>query len=216
MTRGGYVEDHPAKRTKKAQRGVDSLSKRPSPVTDYGVLKWAMITDGWAETNDGVLYPIGGQFYGTNDLTADYFTFTERNTTYPNNNGSEDYYTVQVETTGIYLIDMVGAWDWQQAGPGVAFFDPDPNAAAHAPFGFGGNEEASWYDQHPVEDTESGLYGEVFRCGGIASLAANTDFLPKVKQASGTNGIVFAFNYLKVVLLQPYEPLSELLTDSLF
>jgi len=37
MARGGYVETHPEVKVRKAQRGVDSLSKRPATATGSGI-----------------------------------------------------------------------------------------------------------------------------------------------------------------------------------
>lgn len=55
MTRGGYTEPHPAQTVKKAQRGVDSLSKRPATNVPSGPVYHHKVfaDDQLVQTGDG-------------------------------------------------------------------------------------------------------------------------------------------------------------------
>ena len=197
--------------------GVRQLFRRPAPRTPPGFW-WSMVTDGFAECNDATVYPVGGQFFGTNDVDETYYSYTVRNFTYPGS-GSTDYYTVTVNETGIYLLDATGAWDWEPGNPGIGTFNLAPNNGAWAPFGFQTGEASSWIDEHVVEDTEFAAlnpYGSIHRVNGIASIEGGTEFFPTIQQESGLSTLVFAFNYFKIVRLQDYEALADLRTGDVF
>lgn len=180
-----------------------------------GIGPWSIICDGWAETNTGVTYSIGGWYYGSDDVNGDFYTFTQRATTYPNNNGSEDYWTVQVEQRGIYLLDAQFTWESWGTNTGDAIVDLDPDTEAWYPFGFGLGENDAWVDSHVVADATDGQYGSYFRVTGLASLDTGTEFFPKVKQNSGGNGLVVNLNYFKIMRLMDYAALADLTTGDL-
>jgi hypothetical protein len=206
------VDYHAWTHRPKSQGGTDPI-EIPS-----GIGPWAMLTDGFAECNDATTYPVGGQYYGTDDVVEDYYSFNLRNTTYPGS-GSTDYYTLYVSQKGLYLLDAMGAWSWAAGNPGIGTFDLDPNLEAEAPFGFQTGENDGWIDEHVVEDTEFAAlnpYGAIQRVTGIASLRAGTEFFPKIRQESGTSTLVFAFNYFKIIRLVDYPALSELRSASVF
>lgn len=204
---------------KPAKHGRDHSPGGEDPIpVPAGIGPWAIISEGWAETNSGVTYPIGGWYYASDDVNGDYYTFTQRATTYPNNNGSEDYWTVKVEVRGFYLVDALFVWDSWTTAVGDASVDLDPDTQAWYPIGPGGGageQNNAWVVSQVVADTTDGQYGSYFHVTGLASIDTGTEFLPKVYQGSGTNGLVVNLYYLKIMRLMDYAPLASLVTGDL-
>lgn len=192
----------------KAQGGTD-------PIAVAAIGPWSIISDGYVGTNSGTTYSIGCQYYGTDDVSETYYSYTMRNATYPVY-GSTDYYTVTVNERGLYLLDAQLTIDSWSVTNCYAEFYLAPNDEAWAPFGFQVNEDAAWIERHVTHDATNGQQDSYFRIGGIASIEGGTEFFPKFRQVSGTNNLLASFNYFKIMRLMDYADIGALRTASVY
>lgn len=193
---------------------TNQLERRPPTGGGETSFWWSIISDGYVGTNSGTTYPIGSQYYGTNDVEENYYSYTQRNQTYPVF-GSTDYFTVEVNETGLYLLDAQLTIDSWSVTNCYAELDLNPNLEAWYPFGSGTNENDAWIDRHITHDATNGQINSFFRVTGIASLQGGTEFFPSFRQVSGTNNLVASFNYFKIVRLQLYEDIADLRTGAI-